>query len=146
MVKLIGLVLAVTLPMLVVKPDSAKFQKYKAVETYEVRPGILMLPNYASDGQVCRIELEKRHYSNEAAFLDSKIPHEVMIQIINELVPPNERGPLTMNFGTEYMSEYSGNSVTTFAEYKNVSIDIYSEAKSAGDVVALIKWKNLKCQ
>src|SRR5258708_1251165 len=146
MLKPIGLVLAVLLPILVVKPESAKFHKYKAVETYEVRPGILMMPHYANDGHICQLELEKRHYSNETAFLDSKIPHEVMIQIIDELVPPNERGPQMMNFGTEYMSEYSGNRVTTIEEYKNVSIEIYSEASSAGDIVALIKWKNQKCQ
>jgi hypothetical protein len=105
-----------------------------------------MMPSYASDGQVCQIELEKRHYANETALLDSKLPHEEVIQIIDELAPRSERGPQTMNFGREYVSEYSGNSVTTFAEYKNVSIDIYREASSAGDVVAMIRWKNRKCQ
>lgn len=146
MLKLIVLAFAVMLPILVVKRDSAQFQKYKAVETYEVRPGVLMMPRYTGDGQVCQIELEKRHYSNETALLDSTLPHEEVLQIVDELVPLSERGPQTMNYGKEYMSAYSGNSVTTFADYKNVSIDIYGEASPAGDVVAMIRWKNRKCE
>jgi hypothetical protein len=145
MSKLIGFACAVMVLFLFGKPQSDRFSKYRAVEAYEIRSGILMMPSYASDGQLCQIELEKRHYSNETAFLDPKLPHEVMMQIIDELVPPSERGPQTMNFGKEYMSAYSGNSVTTFAEYKNVSIDIYREASSAGDVVAMIRWKNQGC-
>jgi hypothetical protein len=27
--------------------------KYKAVEAYEVRPGILVFPTYSEDGEVC---------------------------------------------------------------------------------------------
>ena len=53
-----------------------------------------------------------------------------------------------MNFGREYMSSYSGHSVTTFAEYENVSIDIYGKAShecGKGDIVTVIKWKNRTC-
>lgn len=145
MSKLIGFACTVMVLFVFAKPQTDRFSKYPAVEAYEIRPGVLMMPSYASDGQVCQIELEKRHYSNGTALLDSRLPHEVMMQIIDELVPPSERGPQTMNFGKEYMSAYSGNSVTTFAEYKNVSIDIYREASSAGDVVAMIRWKNEGC-
>jgi hypothetical protein len=146
MSKLIGLVCVAMLLQVPANPGREQFAKYKAVEAYEIRPGILMMPSYTIDGQVCQIEIEKRHYSNDTAFLDSKLPHEEMIQIIDELAPPSERGPQTMNFGREYMSEYAGNSVTTFADYKNVSINIFREASSAGDIVATIQWKNRKCQ
>ena len=145
MPKLIGFACTVMVLFLFAKPQTDRFSKYRAVEAYEIRPGILMMPSYASDGQVCQIELEKRHYANETVLLDSKLPHEVVMQIIDELAPPSERGPQTMNFGKEYMSAYSGSSVTTFAEYKNVSIDIYRKASSTGDVVALIRWKNHGC-
>jgi hypothetical protein len=30
-----------------------QFKRYKAVEAYEVRPGVLMMPRYDSGGQVC---------------------------------------------------------------------------------------------
>lgn len=147
--KLIGLTCTVMFLFLFAKPKDDRFLKYKVVETYEVRPGILMMPRYSGDGQVCEIVIEKHHYSNETAILDSTIPRELIMQIVDELVPPNERGSLTINTGSEFMSEYSGNSVTTFAEYKNVSIDIVgmeSPLVCAGDIVVLIRWKNRKCQ
>jgi hypothetical protein len=127
------------------------FSKYRAVEAYEIRPGILMMPKYASDKQVCEIVLERHHYSNETASLDSTMPREVITQIADELAPPRERGPLTTALGRDYLSAYSGNSVTTFADYKNVSIRIFGIASpagtaAAGDVVAVIHWNDRKCQ
>lgn len=145
MSKVIGLAWVFMILFLALKPQGEKFSKYKAIEAYEIRPGILMMPRYSNDRQVCEVELEKRHYSNETAFLDSQLPHEVIIQIIDELVPDGERGRQTMNFGGEYMSAYSGNGVTMFAEYENISIDIYREASQPGDVVAVVRWKNRKC-
>jgi hypothetical protein len=43
--------------------QSSRFSKYKTVEAYEIGPGILMMPNFSSDGQVCEIGLEILHYS-----------------------------------------------------------------------------------
>src|SRR5579859_3843202 len=111
---LAGVVMFLLFSVFSVKPQNDRFVKYKAVEAYEIRPGILMMPRYSDEGQVCSIEIERRHYADGTAFLDSQLPHEVMIQIIDELVPVGERGPQSMNFGREYMSEYSGNSVTAF--------------------------------
>ncbi len=78
---------------------------------------------------------------------------EMFIELINELVPMDERGHQTMNFGKEYISSYSGQSVNTFAEYENVSIDIFgidifgtqSHRSGAGDIVAVIRWKRRTC-
>jgi hypothetical protein len=87
----------------------------------------------------------------ETAELDSTMPREVILDIANEIVPPRERGPVMTNVGREYLSAYAGNSVTTFADYKNVSIRIFGSASSAsgaagGDVVAVIRWNDRKCQ
>jgi hypothetical protein len=149
MLKLAGAALALTALFLLPKPQSEMFSRYKSVETYEIRPGILMMPKYAEDGRVCEVTLEKHHYSNETASLGSAIPRETITQLVDELVPAKERGPLAMNFGKEYVSAYSGNSITTFAEYENVSIQIFGIASpptSAGDVVAVIQWKNRGCR
>jgi len=71
--------------------------------------------------------------------------------MVDELVPLSERCPLTTNLGREYLSAYRGNSVTTFADYKDVSIRIFGIASptggaSVGDVVAVIHWIDRKCQ
>ena len=151
MSRLMGLVCIMASLLLFAGAQGGKFSKYRAVEAYEIRPGILMVPKHTSDGQACEIVLERHHFSNETASLDSTMPHEVITQMVDELVPPSERGPLTTNLGREYLSAYSGNSVTTFADYKNVSIRIFGIASpaggaSAGDVVAVIHWNDRKCQ
>jgi hypothetical protein len=149
MLKLTGAALVLTALFLFPKPQNEKFSRYKSIETYEIRPGILMMPKYAEDGRVCELTLEKHHYSNETASLSSAIPREMFTQLVDELVPAKERGPLAMNFGKEYISAYSGNSITTFAEYENVSVQIFGIASpltSAGDVVAVIQWKHRGCR
>ena len=149
MSKLICLACAVMSLCFLEGSQSGRFLKYRAIEAYEIRPGILMMPKYSDDGQVCEATIEKHHYSNEGANLDSSIRREVIIQIADELVPLNERGPLITDMGREYISAYSGNSVTTYADYKNVSIRIFGIASpvgSAGDIVAVIHWNNRKCQ
>jgi len=151
MLKPIFLVWAVMLLLIVERPQSDKFTKYKPVEAYETRSGILVMPRYSDDRQVCEIVLERHHYSNETAELDSTMPREVITQIADELAPPSERGPLTTTLGRDDLSAYSGNSVTTFADYKYVSIRIFGIASpagiaAAGDVVAVIHWNDRKCQ
>ena len=148
MLKSLTVACAVTALLVFFRPQTERFSRYKAVETYEIRRGILMMPRYSDDGQVCEITLEKHHYSNETANLSSAIPREIFTELINELVPPSERGQKTMDFGREYISAYSGNSITTFAEYESVSIQIFGIASpptSAGDVVAVIQWKKRAC-
>jgi len=44
-------------------PVDGRFARYKQIEAYEIRPDILMMPSYTSDGQICEIGLEKRQYS-----------------------------------------------------------------------------------
>lgn len=149
MSKLIGSICAGTLVLLSVNQDHGRFAKYKAVESYEIQPGILMMPKYAGDGQVCEIVIQREHYAGGVANLYSTIPHEEILKIVDELAPASERGRSLKTLGEEYISLTSGNSVTTSAEYKNVAVEIIGltePASSAGDMVALIRWKNRKCQ
>lgn len=148
MLRIIWAVGAVAALFLLAKPQTERFSRYKTIETYEVRPGILMMPEYAGDGQVCQITLEKHHFLNETADLSSGVPRETFIELVNELVPIEERGRQTMNFGKEYISSYSGQSSNTFAEYENVSINIFgtqSHRNGMGDIVAVIQWKKRTC-
>jgi hypothetical protein len=105
-----------------------------------------MMPRYSVDGQICQIVIEKDHYFSGTVDLDSTLPREVITQIVDELVPANERGPLTMNKEMSRLSVYTGNSVTSFVDYKNVSVDVSRPASSPGDIVAVVQWKNRTCQ
>ena len=148
MLKLSILACVAALLFLPARPQNGKFAKYKAVEAYEIRPGILMLPKYAEDGQVCEITLETTNASSKTINLTPTLPRKTVIELVDELAPVDERGSRTMDFGRDYISQHSGESVTTFAEWENVAVDIYGRASTrsgAGDVVAEIWWKKRTC-
>ncbi len=154
MSKLIGLSFAAALLILPVNPVHEKFAKYKAIEAYEVRPGILMMPKYSAGEQVCEIGLQKLHYSPEIIRLDSSLSREEIDQVFDELVPANERGPRSMAFAGRDLIVQAGGSLTTIIDFENVSIQIYREASSAAgkggitvhEIIAMLKWKNRTCQ
>ena len=154
MSKLIGSVVAVMLLLLAANPDREKFAKYKSVEAYEVRPGILMMPRYSAEGQVCEIGLEKLHYSPEKIRLDFDLPRQDIEQIFDDLVPSAERGPKPTTLLEQGMTTVSGRGMISDEEYQNVSIRIFEKITSADgkdgasldEVAATLTWKNRKCQ
>jgi len=152
MSKLIGSVAAVLL-LAAANPAREKFAKYKSIEAYEIRPGILMMPRYSADGQVCEIGLEKLHYSPEKIRLDSSLSRKEIDEIFDELVPSAERGPKPTGLLEQWTTNLSGASMVSDEEYQNVSIQIYSavvsekkDAVTADQVTATLQWKNRKCQ
>jgi hypothetical protein len=108
----------------------------------------MIMPRYSGNGQVCVVVVQQDHYVNEdeRTLLDSTLPREVLTQIFDELAPPSERGPLTMNDEMARLSMYAGNGVTSLLDYKNVSFQISRPASTPGDIVAVIQWKGCSCQ
>jgi hypothetical protein len=131
--------------ILTVSPQTNPWAKYKAVEAYEVRPGILMFPSYTEDGKVCQIGLERRHYSPEIIRLESTLAREDVDAIVDELAPASERGPKLQNLLNELMLVTSPGR-TTFELYENVTVEIEGREKPADDVAAVIKWTHRKCK
>jgi hypothetical protein len=156
MSKLISLAFAAVLLVPSATPDRQRFAKYKAVEAYEIRPGILVLPTYSADGQVCEIGLEKLHYSPEMIRLDSTLSQKEIDQVFDELVPADERGPRTKDGSTGTLITRGGGSLTltTNIEFENILIQIYGETASPArkgeitvdGVAATLKWKNQTCR
>jgi hypothetical protein len=124
------------------------FSKFKAVEAYEIRPGILMMPRYAQDGGVCEIGLEPLHYMPDQVKTNPSLSRETIDQIVDELAPADERGPRTKLFGGRDVTELGGLTVTTVVEDENVSVQIASRDRSnPSDYVAVvIRWKNRRCR
>ena len=150
MSKIFTLGLAGMLLLVLGNPVHQQFAKYKAIEAYEIRPGILMMPSLSADGQVCEIGLERLHYSPERIRLDSSLSREEIDRIFDELVPPDERGPKSKDFAGTLITR-GGQSLVTNIDFENVSIQIYGDATiSAGttvdEVTATLKWKNRKCR
>jgi hypothetical protein len=150
MSKLIGLACTAIFLLACCPPQSDRFLKYKTIEAYEIRPGILMMPRYSADQQVCEIGLQNLHYSPGMIRLDSSLSRKEIDQIVEELVPASEKGPRAKDFEGTLVTQ-GGHSLTTNTDYENVSIQIYSDASpgqggiTVDDVLATIKWKNRKC-
>jgi hypothetical protein len=133
--------------------QGGRFHKYRAIEAYEVRPGIIIIPTYSEDGQVCEIGLESLHYSPKTIRLDPGLSSKEIDQIFNEVVPESERGPKSTGPGDDSI-EVVGNSIIQTSDYKSVSLHIYGAVQPASkkheivedEIVATIDWKNRKCQ
>jgi hypothetical protein len=115
--------------------------KYPAVTGYEVRPGILMTAKYAEDGQVCEMVLE-RHYAPNQIDTNSTIPNKLEDQLIDELVPAIERGPVTSRWLRN--SFIAGGVSHIERDFVNVLIEIDGTA-SDGDKIVMIHWKKRRC-
>lgn len=152
MSKMIGVAFAVLL-LVAATPVRERFEKYKAVEAYEIRPGVLMMPRYSGDGQVCEIALERLHYSPDTIRLDSSLKRKEIDQIFEELVPSDERGQRAKDFEGTLITQ-GGHSVSTNIDFENVAIQIVSEQLPASgkgeiaerDIVATIQWKHRACE
>jgi hypothetical protein len=132
--------------------DATSFSKYNRVEAYEVRPGILMMPRYTSDGQFCEIGIEVRHYSPELIRVDPSLSNEEIEKLVEEFVPPADRRPRST--GLPEPSSIEGHALTISAEYEGVIARTFSTEvcpwKSKKNcvlltVAATITWKNREC-
>jgi hypothetical protein len=133
-------------------PQKNGFTAYKAVEAYEVQPGILAFPTYTEDGQVCEIGIERHHYSPEVIKLDLSLSREEIDKTVNDLAPAAVRGQKSSSPLNDLMV-VAGRGMTTIVEYENVTVQIHSavigvsgKEKTVENVATLIRWKNRKCK
>ena len=133
-------------------PQRNSFTKYKAVETYEVRPGILAFPIHAEYGQVCEIGIERRHYSPQVIKLDPGLSQQEIDETVDDLAPAAVRGP-KWDSPLNGLTDVAGRGMTTNVEYENVTLQIHSaviggtgKESTVENVAAVIHWKNRKCK
>jgi hypothetical protein len=153
MSRLIGLALTVVFLFTSTNLTHQQFAKFNAIEAYEVRPGILMMPRYSADGYVCEIGLERLHYSPETIRLDSGLSRVEIDEIFDELVPVEQRGQKVKGVSGNLITK-TGQGLATSIDFENVSIQIYGQILSAAgkrttiadEVAATLRWKNRTCK
>ncbi len=64
----------------------------KPVITYQVSENIWMTPEYSADGEICRMRLHPRRFSEKANYLSPTLPFQELTAVLNELVPLKSRG------------------------------------------------------
>lgn len=118
-----------------------KFQsRYKRVESYEVRPGILASPTYGKNGVLCRISIEKRHVQPGIVEMSPTIPSKLTQEIIDELAPPSERGPRSRVSSPFAYDIINGSLAVLLIVYKNVSVETYRDTSNQGDTAVILTW------
>lgn len=68
-------------------------------KAYTVSQKIWMSPDYASDGQVCRMTLYPRRFSSTTNYLINELPFDEFRSVIDAIVPVATRGAQKEPFG-----------------------------------------------
>lgn len=123
--------------------------RYKPIQSYEIRPGILMIPNFSADGQLCRALIVRSHLNGEVVTPDSSVdldPNKLQL-LIDELAPPASRGKLLK---PDDISTVLGGGEMRESEFENVTVlhvgAFRGEKCDSPDVLILISWKQRGCR
>jgi hypothetical protein len=113
-------------------------------QTYLVRPGVTATVSFAKNGEVCKIlvEPERRLVMRSST---PRITSEQINEIIDEIVPPGERGEQRtagfVNAGCLPDDDCRG----TSADFERVHI--YYNGPGGGEYrFATVEWKGVACQ
>jgi hypothetical protein len=121
--------------------------RFKKLVALEVRPGILAFPTFSRDGNVCRLTIQKmRPFESRDSDSGPMIPSALVDQLVNEVVPPTERGKPSKYLSTE--SYISGGAAFIKQDYENVSVGIYGTSlvdKANGATLIIVTWRNRTC-
>lgn len=143
------LIASICLLALVAATSSDRFQKYRGVEAYEIRPGVMMTPAYTAGHDLCEISIEKRHYSNNRVDMDAAMTEEEILSLFDELVPKDERGGPAGGLREDAeVSESDLGMLSTRILYENVTMVMYG-MKDRPDrqkyIAAIISWTDTPC-
>jgi hypothetical protein len=112
---------------LIIFVTSASGQKVSDIEkeygtptqAYSLSEHIWMTPEYGIDGEICRVRLYPRRIALKTDYLAKELPFQELIQVLNRLIPPAQRGYAKEFFGE---TQIGGGAGWTTYPYENVSI------------------------
>jgi len=145
------LIASICLLAFVVGPSSDRFQKYHTAEIYEIRPGIIIRPVYSASHDLCKISIEKLHYSNKAVDMDGVMSKAQILSLFDELAPREERGGPGLNLPADTeTSQTDFGMLETSISYVNVTLEMFGKEKEDSRdtqkyVAAIISWNKLQC-
>jgi hypothetical protein len=91
-------------------------------ETFNVRPGILLNVEYGEDGEACAMRIQPRRESHAPAENPKPAPMDVITAVLDEAVPPEQRGK-ELGPGPDIGMRCHGAATPT--EFENVIIRTY---------------------
>lgn len=108
----------------------------KSISVYPISEHIWMTPDYAADGQVCRMRLYPRRLGPTTDYLISQLLFPELSEVLNQVVPPHLRGSKKDGFG---QTGLGGGTAWTTYEYDNVSFTFIFPYKLDHDVLEKAK-------
>jgi TonB family protein len=117
--------------------------KYHQITSYELRPDVVMTPKYGADGQVCEMDIERRHKTDTGIIFGSSFSKKDVRELVDELVPAKERGKDL----TEFLnSTIDGGFITTEYSYENIVVTVRGITRpQPEDMVVVITWRKRTC-
>lgn len=109
---------------------------------YSVTESVMMTPDFAADGQVCRMRFYPKRVIRGVPSLSGSLRHAELKWILNHIVPPSSRGNKKPGFGggpvagRVFQAEYEYEKVTISLPY-SIEIKIDLEAIKNSELVDL---------
>jgi hypothetical protein len=121
--------------------------RFKRLSAFEIRPGIVAFPTFSKDGNVCRLTIQKMQpFESSNSDTDQMIPSAFVDQLVDEVVPPPERGKPSKYLSTD--SYIAGGAAFIKQDYENVSVGIYGTSvigRENGATLVVVTWRNRTC-
>ena len=95
----------------------------KSLEVYSVSEHIWMTPDYASDGQICRMRLYTKRIGENTNYGTHNLPFNELRDFLNVLVPSETRGAKKESFGA---TATGGGAAWTTYGYESVTFTFTS--------------------
>jgi len=126
-------------------------KKYRKITFYELQqPGIVMIPKYADDGNVCEMTVERHQATDNGIILALTFSDQEVKDVIDELVPEPQRGrDLKDSYWEKWLrTTLSGSTTDTEFSYENISVHAYGtvQPEISGNMIIVIKWLKRVCQ
>ena len=112
------------------------------IESFEIRPGVMMTVTYGADGQACEMSIQRRLASKEGVKLNFTLEPKLVDELIDELAPIASRGERKNKSAFE--TTISGDLMITDRYYENVTISMAGSVRE-GYMVLIIKQKQRQC-
>jgi len=103
------------------------------VKAYAVSDNIWMSPDYASDGQVCRMTFYPRKFSSTTTYLTNEFRFDEFTTVIDAIVPLAIRGAQKEPFGNGYWTASAGGRWVNFV-YERVTITYIASVSTVNPV------------
>lgn len=143
--KALWLILFVSLPVAAQTSGELRrqYRLTSAVESFEVRPGIIATVSYGANGQAFQVLIRHQRSSTSVSAQD-EMPYKLVAELLEEFAPAAKRGRRCRS-PFEFQSERNHYVTTT---YENVSIDSVehdTELDSATASSVQINWEKWYC-